>query len=159
MASGAAIELQEVSATAVLLVGDASELQDPSLLLGMTLGELLWMTLDELLGMTLEELLWMTLEELPGMMLEEDVLGTLGTSSGATLEELFATTLEELSILPVTELELSGVSMAESCGTLVDPVLFESEEQADKMAPANKAEHAAATVINEIPNFWDIPRI
>lgn len=133
VASGAAIELLEVSATVVLLVGDASELQDPSLLL------------------------WMTLEELPGMTLEEDMFGTPGTLSGATLEELFETTLEELSILPVTELELSGVSMAESCGTLVGPVLFESEEQADKMAPADKAEHAAATVTNGIPNFLNMP--
>lgn len=72
---------------------------------------------------------------------------------GMTLEGSFAELAGDSGVPLVTELELSGVTMLESCGTLVGPALLESEEQEVRIA------HAAATVINEIPNFWDMPRI
>lgn len=69
---------------------------------------------------------------------------------GMTLEGVSGMTSAGVSPL-VTELELSGVSMSESCGTSVNPALFESEEQEVRIA------HAATVVINGIPNFLNIP--
>lgn len=124
MSPKSAIELLEDSATVALLVGVASE---PS---GMTPGTLS--------GTTLEELL---------------VIGNSGSSLGTTLEEMLLATSPEVELSPVsvTEQELSGVTMFESCGTPAGPALFESEEQEVRIA------HATAAVKNGIPIFLNMP--